>query len=58
MERVDEIATARKEREAEALYRIAEQFKKNGDDETAYQLRKEAMRIEVDDWAYDNLIEN
>lgn len=45
-------------RDSEALCKLAQIVKEQGDDEQAEALLTEARKIEKEDWAYDNSINN
>lgn len=52
------IYLALKTRDSEQLYYLAAQLKKQGEDEQAEALYKQAKQIDKEDWAYDNAIGN
>lgn len=52
------IVAAINSRDSEALVKLAQIVKEQGDDEQAEDLLAEAKRIEKEDWAYDEAIGN
>lgn len=52
-EQNEQIHEATDARDSEALYQIARTIKKQGDDEGAEALVKQARQIDLDDMAYD-----
>lgn len=57
-DRDEAITNAINTRDVSTLYKIAEWEKKEGNDEEADKLVKEAKRIDSEDWAYDESIGN
>jgi hypothetical protein len=45
-------------RDVEALFKYAQVYKEQGEDEYAETLRKEARKIDREDWSYDNSTSN
>jgi hypothetical protein len=45
-------------RDVEALFKYAQVYREQGEDEQAEALRKEAQKIEREDWSFDNERDN
>lgn len=57
-ERRIDIECALMTNDSEALYRLAQLEAKEGNDEYAHALLAEARRIDREDWAYDEAVDN
>ena len=58
VEQQQDIVAAINSRDSEALVKLAQIVKEQGDDEQAEALLTEAKRIEKENWAYDEAIGN